>query len=246
MKTRLNEYARKNQLRAPFFLWRDSWPQFHRQCSMSGNSSFCKHTTLYMGANSFGACDFYISKPCVYFTQMREPIARIRSHYSYFCIHGREERSHWKPGWTRCEMSLTQWASRYRLQVIQDLSWNQYDFIWRRMHKTCNCTAASCQDSAAEQALLNVAKANIRSGAIVPLLLEDASASMALLESRTNMSLLDTAHFNTNMGDKEHLSTLTADATVHELMGLEIKLYKYAQEYIKHAARRGKLGLEPG
>lgn len=225
MKELIQRHAAEYHMGPSVPLWRKTWPYLVKDCR-SRLPTMCNRS-LYMGTDSFGACDFVMRRPCRYFTMFRDPVARVQSHYHYLCVQGAEGRKGWQPGWKRCEVTLEEWAARIRLATVYQLS---VPFVARRGAGRCNCSSAGCEEPAQEEALLAQAERNIRSGAVVPMLLDAPAASARVLLDRLQLKLrTDTlSHLNSH---SVHNGT-GASRRLVAMLRLEQSLYEFARREV--------------
>ena len=123
-------------------------------------------------------------------------------------------------------MSLTEWSAR--LETIN-----------------CNCTEAACTETSAEQALLQEAMRNLRSGLVVPMLIEEPYLSAQYLFSQVGLdtgSLQADVHSNVRHHDSTTTSTManvTLDLTkVRQLLELDLQLYEFAHSLVIGGTRQ--------
>ena len=244
LKNVLVKQAAREHEEPPVLLWRLTWPALLEDCRRA-SPTMCNRS-LYMGTGSYGACDVVMRRPCHYFTQLREPIARMQSHYSYFCVAGAEGRKGWDPGWRRCELSLEGWAARHRLQTLLALTQPFASVPTRNGTRAspgpghCNCTGAGCAAPWQEEALLNEAKRSIRTGAMVALVLEEPAESARLLLQRLQLDLsgsglLGAVHINSHGNHSASSARDIHGSLVPSLSALlrhEIALYEYARGHL--------------
>lgn len=70
---------------------------------------------------AWGYCDL-ITRPCLYLTNLRDPVDTAVSFYRYCCVKGHDDcRFIWEPSWIRCKLSVEQW----------------FDFLCAKWHGLC-------------------------------------------------------------------------------------------------------------
>lgn len=70
---------------------------------------------------AWGYCDL-VTRPCLYLTNLRDPVDTALSFYKYCCLAGNEDcKFIWEPAWTRCELSIEGW----------------FDFLCAKWHGLC-------------------------------------------------------------------------------------------------------------
>lgn len=238
IKRAMKQHAEENHLPEPTLVFHASWSEFKQDCGLA-LPAMC-NKPLYYGTKSLGACDWIKKRPCRYFTQLRDPIARMTSHYNYFCTEGAEGKLGWLPGWTHCEMTLDQWTARYRLHTLLDLTVPDTSGKLEGSYESggCKCTYAGCEEPWQERELLDRAKDNLRSGAVVPLLLEEPDLSSQYLLKKLGFDLRDSiGQFHEN-DHGSHTSVSCGDGTqstcdaMKNLLQLDISLYNFARSVV--------------
>lgn len=184
MKKALALVSKENGLDPPYTLYRRTWPQFLRACA--SESRDCDRD-VYVGTNSFGACDFVRREQCYYVTVLREPVSRLLSSYQYFCQRGAENKKGWQKGWKRCEWSLLDWARLQPSIATVELSTSQAPTLLAApARQTRDCpllsdSPASERTASAAKSHFEAAMRNVLHGPIFAIALETLSEGFAQL-----------------------------------------------------------------
>lgn len=182
VKRALAVAARRSGLDPPFTLFRKTWPRFLDACARHGRD--CERD-LYVGTNTFGACDLIRKKTCTYVTVLRDPIQRLASSWRYFCVKGAENKKGWVNG--KC-LSLVEWARLQRATMTLDLSTHQAPVV--KMNASDCPLLADGPAAADREAHLAAALRNVGpTGAVYAIVAERLASGLRSLERSLGLPL---------------------------------------------------------
>ena len=125
------------------------------------------HREVFKGALAMGVCDV-VHAPCAYLTVLRDPLERLMSQYAYSCLEGSEDRA----GWT----------AEMRANGRCDLSPSRY--FETRGGAELGVQLLAPRANPSSRCALEAAKANLASGCVRYLLLENLEDGIEKLRTK--------------------------------------------------------------
>jgi len=185
----------------------------------------------------YGACDAVKPRPCQYFTTIREPLARLISEYSYFCLECQdknkfcEARGRLNPARCPHQMSIVEWARNFSNPYTHHFSrsWTgnttKHGYYHAKLHGFGDLPVAERKASAKnyESALMNLSKPDM----LVLKTEELSSMGWNRLGNFLGQSNLADFASKSNVHEHDYEPTQAEQDVMREANGWDIKLYQH-------------------
>ena len=189
----------------------------------------------------YGACDAVKPRPCQYFTTIREPLARLISEYSYFCLACQDKKKFCEPvgrlNPARCphQMSIVEWARNFSNPYTHHFSrsWTgnrtRHGYYHAKSTGFGDLPVAERKASAKnyESALMNLSKPDM----LVLKTEELSSMGWNRLGNFLGQSNLADFASKSNVHEHDYEPTQAERDVMREANGWDIKLYQHLAEY---------------